>query len=430
MRLRPPVARLVVLAPLLACATAASALAVSDAGLRCQAAIGGAGRSFAATRLKAFVACNNAVAGGDTCDVSRREQVVARAARALLRRIVGACSEVALGELDFPGACPDTTGGDFVLNDLTRCIADTHEAATDSAIQVDYPRPGLLFGPDRRCQRGLGRAASAFVATAMRARTRCLDARLRGAVPADVDCRAAIPPYGPGTGDDATDGLIAQATARLVDRISEACFRADLAALGFPGACPDPVPGAPTLADVERCVRATHEHLTQQMLAAEYPPPAAPTPMPTATPRLVLLNLLPANAQRVLGGFQNYTARGTFNDGSERNLTQRVSYVSSDPSVAVCPNEEGNRGRVSAVGIGTTSITATEPVTGVTSPPVTLTVVACDPCTTNIGIRPTNCHPCVTKICAADPSCCADAFTQACVDAVGPICGESCPAAP
>jgi hypothetical protein len=36
----------------------------------------------------------------------------------------------------------------------------------------------------------------------------------------------------------------------------------------------------------------------------------------------------------------------------------------------------------------------------------------------------------VAMICAADPSCCTWAWTQACVDGVASICGESCPAAP
>jgi len=425
-----PVARLVVLAQLSVFGMAASALAVSDTGLRCQSAIGDAGRAFAATRLKAFVACNNIIAAGETCNAWRRDRIAAVAARALVRRIVGACSDVALDELDFPGACVGATGGSFVLDDLTRCIEDTHVTATDDALRVDYSGLETFSNDERRCQCGLGRAATAFLATSMRARIRCLDGRLSGALPEAIDCRAAVPPYGAGTGDAGTDGAIKQATARLFDRISDACVGADLAELGFPGFCPDPIVGAPGLNYVENCVRTTHERLAEQMLAAEYPSAATPTPGPTATPALASLQIVPASSIRFVGVIRNYNVIGTFTDGNARNFTQRVDYASSDESVAICPNAPGNRGQVRTVGVGTALITATEPVTGITSDAATLAVIACDKCVPRSGSLTAGCDPCVAMICAADPSCCTWAWTQACVDGVASICGESCPAAP
>jgi len=45
--------------------------------------------------------------------------------------------------------------------------------------------------------------------------------------------------------------------------------------------------------------------------------------------------------------------------GSTRNITQQVTYASSDPNVAVATNLQGNKSRVEAVGSGTATISAT-----------------------------------------------------------------------
>src|SRR5262249_3900617 len=48
-------------------------------------------------------------------------------------------------------------------------------------------------------------------------------------------------------------------------------------------------------------------------------------------------------------------------------LTQRVVYTSSDPSVASAPNTPGNRSRVEALRPGTTTIAATDPISGLST---------------------------------------------------------------
>jgi hypothetical protein len=142
---------------------------------------------------------------------------------------------------------------------------------------------------------------------------------------------------------------------------------------------------------------------------------------------LVSIELRPFSATRAVGQIQNYTAAGFFSDGSARNLTQRVDYSSSDPSVAVAPNATDNRSRVLAVGPGTALITAVDPITGIVSNTASLTVVGCahDKCVVGTALT-SDCDPCVTTICAADRFCCAVEWDETCVGEVESVCGSTC----
>ncbi len=95
------------------------------------------------------------------------------------------------------------------------------------------------------------------------------------------------------------------------------------------------------------------------------------TPVPTATatptPKLVRVQVSPRAVERKVGQFQSFAAFGIFSDGSSKNYTQKVIYFSSNLAVAFPPNEEGNAGRVEAVGVGTATISAVEPGTSISS---------------------------------------------------------------
>ena len=82
---------------------------------------------------------------------------------------------------------------------------------------------------------------------------------------------------------------------------------------------------------------------------------------------LVSIALKPLDKNAVVGDLITYTATGILSDGNTKNLTQKVVYASTNTSVAVCPNSEGNKSQVQAVGIGTAIITATDPVTEISS---------------------------------------------------------------
>ena len=93
----------------------------------------------------------------------------------------------------------------------------------------------------------------------------------------------------------------------------------------------------------------------------------SPTPTP---PALVSISLVPDAAKNKIisvGEFANFTATGHYVDASTKNLTQKVDYVSSDPTVAEAPNTEGNKGRVNGLKPGVVTIVATDPASGVSS---------------------------------------------------------------
>jgi len=82
---------------------------------------------------------------------------------------------------------------------------------------------------------------------------------------------------------------------------------------------------------------------------------------------LVSLAVGPASKKAAVGDKIEYTTIGTLSDGNTRNMTQKVNYASSDTSVATCPNADGNKSQVLAVGDGTATISATDPMTNITS---------------------------------------------------------------
>ncbi len=99
---------------------------------------------------------------------------------------------------------------------------------------------------------------------------------------------------------------------------------------------------------------------------------SALTPTPTLTPvgALESISLAPDEAKNKIisvGEFANFTATGHYANGVTRNLTQKVDYSSSDPTVAEAPNADGNKGKVNGLKPGVVTIIATDPETGVSS---------------------------------------------------------------
>jgi hypothetical protein len=71
-------------------------------------------------------------------------------------------------------------------------------------------------------------------------------------------------------------------------------------------------------------------------------------------PNLVSIVIAPTNVSMALGTTQQFTATGTYSDGSTQNLTSSVSWSSNAPSVASI----GTGGLANGVGLGSTTITA------------------------------------------------------------------------
>ncbi len=90
----------------------------------------------------------------------------------------------------------------------------------------------------------------------------------------------------------------------------------------------------------------------------------------TAVP-LATLAIMPANPSIAAGATQQFTAGGTYSDGTTRDWTLSAIWSSSNQAVATV----NNAGVAAAVAPGTTVITAIDPITGITAR-ATLTVTA------------------------------------------------------
>ena len=91
---------------------------------------------------------------------------------------------------------------------------------------------------------------------------------------------------------------------------------------------------------------------------------------------LLSIDLKPLTATDAVSAQRHFTATGHFAGGTDKNLTQSVVYSSSDSTVAVATNTPGDKSLVGAVGVGTATIRATDPTTGIVSNDATYTVVA------------------------------------------------------
>jgi len=77
------------------------------------------------------------------------------------------------------------------------------------------------------------------------------------------------------------------------------------------------------------------------------------------TTGLVSISVTPANPTLTVGGRQQFTAIGTFNNNSTYDLTQSATWSSSSAKVAAINNTAGSKGLATAVALGTTTIKAT-----------------------------------------------------------------------
>lgn len=74
---------------------------------------------------------------------------------------------------------------------------------------------------------------------------------------------------------------------------------------------------------------------------------------------LVSLEVTPADPTIERGVQQQFTATGIFSDNSRRDLTNDVTWSSSEESVATISNESGSKGLAAGIAAGTTTIVAT-----------------------------------------------------------------------
>jgi phage-related protein len=100
---------------------------------------------------------------------------------------------------------------------------------------------------------------------------------------------------------------------------------------------------------------------------------------------LVSIGVTPANPSIALGTNQQFKATGVFSDNSTQDLTEAVTWSSSDASVAPVSNTGGAAGLASSLAVGTTTVTATSgDVSGSTALTVTSAVLV------SIEVTPAN----------------------------------------
>ncbi|MFN8961133.1 MAG: beta strand repeat-containing protein, partial [Betaproteobacteria bacterium] len=108
----------------------------------------------------------------------------------------------------------------------------------------------------------------------------------------------------------------------------------------------------------------------------------------TVTPaQLASLAVTPGNPSVPLGLSQAFAATGTFTDGSTQDLTSAVTWLSSAAAVATISNAVGSRGVATTLAVGSTTITALHPASGIAaSTPLTVTAAAL----ASIAVTPSN----------------------------------------
>nr|WP_246052723.1 Ig-like domain-containing protein [Leptospira semungkisensis] len=89
---------------------------------------------------------------------------------------------------------------------------------------------------------------------------------------------------------------------------------------------------------------------------------------------LVSIQISPTNPTVANGLSQNFTATGTFSDNSTQDLTNSVTWSSSDITIATISNASGGKGIASTLSAGSTNISAT--LSGVSSDTSVLMVTA------------------------------------------------------
>ncbi|MFN9971945.1 MAG: Ig-like domain-containing protein, partial [Phycisphaerae bacterium] len=111
------------------------------------------------------------------------------------------------------------------------------------------------------------------------------------------------------------------------------------------------------------------------------------TPLTVTAATLVALAVTPTNPSVPLGLTQAFTATGTYSNGTIQDLTTAVTWSSLAMTIAPISNADGSRGVATTLAAGSTTITATDPASGLAdSAGLTVTTAQL----VSIGVTPTN----------------------------------------
>jgi len=77
------------------------------------------------------------------------------------------------------------------------------------------------------------------------------------------------------------------------------------------------------------------------------------------------ITVTPPHPTLYIGKMKQFTAEGSYSNGSEKTITERVKWSSSDPTISSVRNSTGREGLANSHAVGKVTITATDPKTGI-----------------------------------------------------------------
>ncbi|TGM53176.1 beta strand repeat-containing protein [Leptospira adleri] len=116
-----------------------------------------------------------------------------------------------------------------------------------------------------------------------------------------------------------------------------------------------------------------------------------PVTLSVTAAELVSIGITPSSSTKAKGLSQNFTATGVFTDNSTQDITELVTWYSSDTVIAQISNVSGNKGYTNALFPGSSDITAA--LGSVSSPAISFMVTPAE--LVSISVTPTN--PSVAK---------------------------------
>ena len=247
---------------------------------RCREELATSARRYLDKVLKARIRCENRVIIGalplaTDClyglGDAKLEKTLSRAADRL-SNTGSDCNGVNLELLGFPGVCPERPGVPFDTYDFQQCVLNRTDVIVSTLLDFYYP-PFLerLRGNEALCLQGGPEDAAASLSRKMRARQGCLVGQDFETVDSEVDCRAKILPYGPGTGDERVDVQLARAYVALLGEIPLACADIQIDSLDYQSTCPDETGGVFTVFDLKKCFFDVNRLAALEELATVFP---------------------------------------------------------------------------------------------------------------------------------------------------------------
>jgi hypothetical protein len=95
------------------------------------------------------------------------------------------------------------------------------------------------------------------------------------------------------------------------------------------------------------------------VISASFGAQSASATITVSSATLLAISISPSNPTAALKTTINFTAKGSYSDGTTQDVTTSVTWSTSQSSIATISNGAGSQGQAIALGAGTTSITAT-----------------------------------------------------------------------